>query len=103
MDNDLHSKGNTQLIVRIPATILSNDDLSLNEKLILGLHYTFDFKLGKTVMTNKQIGLMFCLHPNIVSYCHKNLLSKRFLNKVKSGFTVSHKHLQTKVDDKSIE
>jgi hypothetical protein len=100
MDNDLHSKGNTQLIVRIPATILSNNDLSLNEKLILGLHYTFDFKLGKTIMTNKQIGQLLCLHPNIVSYCHKNLLNKRFLCKVKYGLTVSYKHLQTKVGDK---
>jgi hypothetical protein len=100
MYNNLHSNGNKQLIVKIPATILSNKQLSLNEKLILGLHYTFDFKLGKTLLTNKQVGELFQLHPNIVSYCHKNLLKNGFIKKVKSTYTVTHKHLQTKVEDK---
>ncbi|WP_407557325.1 hypothetical protein [Winogradskyella sp. 4-2091] len=100
MGNNLHSNRNTQLIVKIPATIISNKQLSLNEKLILGLHYTFDFKLGKTSLTNKQIGQLFHLHPNIVSYCHKNLLQKGFITKMKSTYTVTYKHLQTEIIDK---
>lgn len=100
MHNNLHSDGNTQLIVKIPAKILSNKQLSLNEKLILGLHYTYDFKLRKTVLTNKKIGELFHLHPNIVSYCQKNLLQKGFINKIKATYTVTHKHIQTETIDK---
>lgn len=100
MHNNLHLSRNTQLIVKIPATIISNKELSLNEKLILGLHYTFDFKLRKTVLTNKQIGELFHLHPNIVSYCRKNLLEKGFIRKIKSTYTITHKYLQTETIDK---
>ncbi|MFV0531746.1 MAG: hypothetical protein ACK5MD_09975 [Flavobacteriales bacterium] len=100
MHNNPHSNGNTQLIVKIPASILSNKELSLNEKLILGLHYTFDFKLGKTFLTNIQIGELFHLHPNIVSYSQKNLSNKGFIKKNGNSYTVSHRHLKTDVIDK---
>ncbi|BEV05936.1 hypothetical protein [Chryseobacterium gambrini] len=70
-----------KLIIEIPFEILSNQELSLNEKLMLGLDFSLKKKLGFNQMTNKKIGEILSLHPNIVGYCRKNLLEKQYLLK----------------------
>lgn len=70
-----------KLIIEIPFEILSNKELSLNEKLMLGLDFSLRKKLGFNQMTNKKIGEILNLHPNIVGNCRKNLLEKQYLIK----------------------
>lgn len=89
-----------QIHIRIHSKILSNPVLSLNEKLVLGLHYTFDEKLGKTVLTNKEIGELLHLHPNIVSCCHKKLLKRGLIVKKKNSYEITKVFLAHKVDDR---
>lgn len=87
----MRGKYKRQLNVRIPANILADTDLSFNEKLILGLHYSLDKKRGYVSMTNVGIGKTLNLHPNIVNYCHKNLIKKGFLQKEKRVYTLTDK------------
>tara|TARA_R110001583_G_scaffold42166_1_gene134088 strand:+ start:68 stop:307 length:240 start_codon:yes stop_codon:yes gene_type:complete len=63
MYNNLHSKENKQLVLKIPATILSSNELSFNEKLILGLDYTYQSKKGiPSLPIQKQVSyLIFIL------------------------------------------
>lgn len=99
MYNNLHSKENKQLVLRIPATILSSKELSLNEKLILGLDYTYQSKKGYTKLTNSKTGQLLCLHRNIVSYCRKNLVQKGFLLKQKTKYNLTGKHKELQTED----
>lgn len=94
MYNNLYSKENKQLVLKIPATILSSIELSINEKLILGLDYTYQSKKGYTILNNSRAGQLFNLHPNIVSYCRKNLVQKGYLSKIKTKYTLTDKHKQ---------
>lgn len=70
-----------KLIIEIPFEILSNKELSLNEKLMLGLDFSLKKKLGFNQMTNKKIGELLNLHSNIVGNCRKNLVEKQYLLK----------------------
>lgn len=88
-----------QLGIRIPATILSHTELSLNQKLILGLDYTFSKKMGFTSMSNKDVSDLIELHPNIISYCRKQLTNKGFINKQGRIYSITEKHQEFKVDD----
>lgn len=72
-----------KLIIEIPFEILMNSELSLNEKLLLGLDFSLTKKLGFNQITNKGVGELFNLHPNIVGDCRKSLLEKGYL--VKEG------------------
>lgn len=99
MYNNLHSKENKQLVLKIPATILSSKELSFNEKLILGLDYTYQSKKGYTKLTNSKTGQLLCLHPNIVSYCRKKLVQKEFLSKHKIRYTLTDKHKELQTED----
>ena len=56
MYNNLLFKENKQLVLKIPATILSNTQLSFNEKLILGLYYSFQSKKGYNILSNIKVG-----------------------------------------------
>ena len=69
-----------QLTLKIHPKILASK-LSFNEKLILGLHYTFSKKNGYTVLSIGKMGLMFDLHPNVVSYCRKRLIYDGYIKK----------------------
>ena len=69
------------LAIEIPYEILSSEELSLNEKLILGLDFSFGKKLGFSQMSNLEIGKLLNLHPNIVGNCMRNLLIKQYLMK----------------------
>lgn len=72
---------NERLNIKVPPKILSNKELSENEKLILSLDYTFDLKKGFNIMTNVDIGKLLSLHPNIVGLCRKSLINKNYLIK----------------------
>lgn len=99
MYNNLHLKENKQLVLRIPATILSSKELSFNEKLILGLDYTYQSKKGYTKLTNSKTEQLLCLHRNIVSYCRKNLVQKWFLLKQKTKYNLTGKHKELQTED----
>lgn len=70
-----------KLMIEIPFEILMNSELSLNEKLLLGLDFSLKNKLGFNQLTNKDVGGFFNLHPNIVGDCRKSLLEKGYLTK----------------------
>jgi len=69
------------LAIEIPFEILSSEELSLNEKLILGLDFSFEKKLGFNIMSNLEIGKLLNLHPNIVGSCRRHLLENQYLTK----------------------
>ncbi|WP_309880917.1 hypothetical protein [Chryseobacterium rhizosphaerae] len=70
-----------KLMIVIPFEILMNSELSLNEKLLLGLDFSLKSKLGFNQLTNKDVGEFFNLHSNIVGDCRKSLLEKGYLMK----------------------
>lgn len=74
-------KFNKRLNLKVSPFILTNRELSDNEKLILSLDYTFSLKMGLNSMTNVDIGELLSLHPNIVGLCRKSLLNKGYLIK----------------------
>lgn len=73
--------GKKPMVVEIPFYILSNISLSLNEKLIYGLDYSFAKKLGFNIMSSKDISQLLNIHQNIVGKCRKNLIELGFLRK----------------------
>jgi len=70
-----------KLTIEVPFEILSNSELSLNEKLLLGLDFSLKKKLGFNQITNKNVAELFNIHPNIVGNCRKNLIKKGYLTK----------------------
>lgn len=68
-----------KLTVEVPFEILSNSELSLNEKLLLGLDFSFKSKLGFNQLTNKNVAELFSIHPNIVGSCRKKLVEMNYL------------------------
>ncbi|NMH23955.1 hypothetical protein [Flavobacterium solisilvae] len=72
-------KFNKRLNIKVYPKILTNRELSDNEKLILSLDYTFDLKKGYTIYTSVDIGKLLSLHPNIVRLCRKSLIKKGYL------------------------
>lgn len=70
-----------QLTIEISFKILSNRELSSNEKILLGLDFSLEKKLGFNTMSNLEIGKLLNLHPNIVGNCRRNLLIKQYLMK----------------------
>lgn len=100
MFNNLLLKKKAQLILKIPSKILSNNQLSLNEKLILGLDYTLSLKKGYNLLSSKQIGEKLQLHSNTVLLCRKNLLKKGYLTKDKRKYILTDKYEETPISDK---
>lgn len=70
-----------KLMIGVPFEILMNSELSLNEKLLLGLDFSLKSKLGFNQITNKDVGKLFNLHPNIIGDCRKSLVEKGYLIK----------------------
>ncbi len=68
-------------MIGVPFEILMNSELSLNEKLLLGLDFSLKSKLGFNQITNKDVGKLFNLHPNIIGDCRKSLVEKGYLIK----------------------
>ena len=93
MPNNIHSRGNKHIILKIPATILSNQDLSFNDKLIYGLDYAYHFKKGYNKLTNNKIAELLSLHRNIVSKSRNTLIKKGYLTKEKLVYELTDKHM----------
>ena len=100
MFNNLLLKKKAQLILKIPSKILSNNQLSLNEKLVLGLDYTLSLKKGYNLLSSKQIGEKLQIHSNIVLSCRKNLLKKGYISKDKRKYILTDKYEETPISDK---
>lgn len=99
MDYNPQNHQGRQLILRIPSKILSNKSLSFNQKLILGLDYTLDFKKGYNKMTNKTIGKMFNLHINIVSNCRTKLVKQGYVKKKNGKYHITDLYKEGQVND----
>lgn len=88
-----------KLIIIVSSQILSNEELSFNEKLILALDFTLSKKKGYNQLSNARVGLLLHLHPNIVSYCRKNLVTLGYLQKQRSKFILTEKYKEITVSD----
>lgn len=98
----MNTEDKLPLIVKIPYTILQNNELSLNDKLILGLDYTYSLKKGSNTMNNIQVSKLFHLHSNIVGDCRKKLVVQGYLSKNKQVYILTSKfeEFSTTVSDK---
>lgn len=99
MHNLIEIPQKKQLNIVVPTTILSNTELTLNQKLILGLNYTYSLKLGYNNKTHKDVGKLLGLHPNIVGYCRRQLVKAGFLEKDNIRYKITDKHLQFRPSD----
>ena len=99
MDYNHQNQQGKQLTLRIHPKILSSK-LSFNEKLILGLHYTFSKKNGYTTLSIGKMGLMFDLHPNVVSYCRKRLLNDGYVRKEGHKYVITDLYRKFETKDR---
>ena len=99
MDYNHQNHDSKQLTLKIHPKILSSK-LSFNEKLILGLHYTFNKKNGYTVLSLSKMGLMFGLHPNVVSYCRKQLIHDGYIEKQGRKYILTDRYRKFETNDK---
>lgn len=91
MDNyQLENSKRKHFSLLIPSKILIDPNLSLNEKLILGIDYTFQNKLGYNSMLNSEISDLLQLHPNIISKARKKLVKQGILIKEKRIYRTSN-------------
>lgn len=100
MKNNVCFYKDKRFVLKIPSTIISSAELSFNEKLILGVDFTFQAKKGYNGLTNLKIGELLSLHVNIVSYCRKNLVEKGFILKQKTKYILTEKHQQFETEDR---
>lgn len=76
-NNDIKRK----IIIRIPPKIYTNKELTISEKLVLALDYSFSSKKGYTILSNVEIGKLLNLHQNTVGKNRKSLIEKGYLEK----------------------
>ncbi len=88
------------ITIKIPSQILSNTELTNNQKIILGLDYTLSLKKGFNKLTNIQISKMLNIHPNIVCKSRKSLVNQNYLKKEKTIYQLTDKYKSFKVKDK---
>ena len=98
MDYNHQIHDGKQLTLKIHPKILSSN-LSFNEKLILGLHYTFSKKKGYNILSINRMGLMFDLHRNVVSYCRKRLIHDGYIKKEGRKYILTDLYKQIQVKD----
>ncbi|AKH95409.1 hypothetical protein [Elizabethkingia anophelis] len=90
LDENLEPKNfNKKIVLKIPFQILLNPELSLNEKLLLGLDYSLAGKLGFNQMSHIEVGKLLDLHPNIVGNCRRSLIGRGFLIKEGKKYTIT--------------
>jgi hypothetical protein len=88
-----------QLTLKIHPKILSSN-LSFNEKLILGLHYTLSKKKGYNVLSIRKMCLMFNLHQNVVSYCRKRLINDQYIQKKDRKYIITDLYKNFETNDR---
>lgn len=70
-----------EINITIPPEIYTNKELSISEKLLLALDYSYNSKKGYTQLSNKWIGKLLNQHPNTVGKSRKSLIEKGYLEK----------------------
>lgn len=70
-----------KLNIKVPPAIISNPELSITQKLILALDYSFSGKKGYNVLSHVAVGELLCLHKNTVGKCRKHLIESDYLAK----------------------
>lgn len=89
LDENLEPKHfNKKIVLKIPFQILLNPELSLNEKLVLGLDFSLAGKLGFNQMSHTEVGKQLNLHSNIVGSCRRSLVKRRLLIKEGKKYTI---------------
>ncbi|WP_339650569.1 hypothetical protein [uncultured Salegentibacter sp.] len=82
-----------QINLSIPGEILCRRDLTINQKLILGLDYALHKKLGYNSYSSKEVGKMLKINTTYVSLCRKQLEEKGLLKKNGRSFCLTRKAL----------
>jgi len=70
-----------KLNIKVPPAILANRELSITEKLILALDYSFSLKSGFNILTHIDVAELLQLHKNTVQKSRKRLIEKGYLVK----------------------
>jgi DNA-binding Lrp family transcriptional regulator len=70
-----------EISIIVPPEIYTNIELSISEKLLLALDYSYNNKKGYTKLSNKWIGKLLNQHQNTVGKNRKLLIEKGYLEK----------------------
>lgn len=70
-----------EINIIVPPEIYTNKELSISEKLLLALDYSYNSKKGYTKLSNKWIGKLLNQHQNTVGKNRKSLIEKGYLEK----------------------
>lgn len=70
-----------KLNIKVPPAILTNRELSITEKLILALDYSFSLKNGFNILTHIDVAELLQLHKNTVQKSRKRLIENGYLVK----------------------
>ncbi|ALR30819.1 hypothetical protein ATE47_09895 [Chryseobacterium sp. IHB B 17019] len=70
-----------EINITVPPEIYTNKELSISEKLLLALDYSYNSKKGYTYLSNKWVGKLLNLHQNTISKNRKSLIEKGYLEK----------------------
>lgn len=70
-----------EISIVVPPEIYTNKELSISEKLLLALDYSYNNKKGYTKLSNKWIGKILNQHQNTVGKNRKSLVEKGYLEK----------------------
>jgi Mn-dependent DtxR family transcriptional regulator len=70
-----------EINITVPPEIYTNKELSISEKLLLALDYSYNSKKGYTQLSNKWVGKLLNLHQNTISKNRKSLIEKGYLEK----------------------
>lgn len=99
MRNNQVIRNDKQPNLLIPGEILSQTDLTLNQKLILGLDFALHRKLGYNSYLNTEIAEMLGINFSYVSLCRNQLVDKNLL--IKSGRSYSLTENALKLQEQS--
>lgn len=75
-------RNDRQLNLSIPGEILSRQDLTPNQKLILGLDFALLKKLGFNSYTSSKVAKMLHINSTYISLCRNQLIEKDLLRKI---------------------
>ncbi len=74
-------RNDRQINLSIPSEILSRKDLTVNQKLLLGLDFALNKKLGFNSYNGSEVAKMLQINSTYVSLCRNQLVEKGLLTK----------------------
>ncbi|MCH2229818.1 MAG: hypothetical protein MK105_05690 [Crocinitomicaceae bacterium] len=80
-----------EINLKIPSSIVENQQLNHIEKLILSLSYNYHSKLGFNELSNLEIATLFSLSENTVGKYRRSLVEKGFEKKRKTTYFITKK------------